>query len=90
MDIDLISGEIGIVSQKRSKDTAILRAVRKLEEGEQAVKVSYEKKSGLNSIRNVVYRYSRETGDKVKSTKDPADRVVFVSAYKNKIYYEDK
>lgn len=77
MQIDFVSRRDMDISQKSTKYQPILRAIHKLKEGGQAVKVSYENKSELNSIRNVVYRYNRETGDKVKSTKHSGDRIVY-------------
>lgn len=77
MEIDFVSRKDMDVSQRSSKYKPILRAIQKLEEGGEAVKVSYKNKSELNSIRNVVYRYNRDAGEKVKSTKHSNDNIVF-------------
>lgn len=77
MEIDFVSRRDMDISQKSTKYQPILRAIQRLKKGGQAVKVSYNSKSELNSIRNVVYRYNRETGEKIKSTKHSNDTIVY-------------
>ncbi|NIR86263.1 hypothetical protein GWO13_01310 [Candidatus Bathyarchaeota archaeon] len=55
----------------------MLDAVKKLEAGGKALQVSFEDETELNSMRNVVYGYNRDTGDQVKSSKHPEKNVVF-------------
>lgn len=78
MDINFVSRtDIKISKKSSSKYKPLLDAVKKLEPGGKAIEVSFSDKTELNSMRNVVYSYNRETGDKVKSSKHPKEKIVF-------------
>lgn len=74
--------DIKISKKSSSKYKPLLQAIQKLEPGGKALEVTYIDKTDLNSMRNVVYNYNRETGDNVKSSKHPKDN--FVYFYKEK------
>lgn len=78
MDINFVSRtDIKIAKKSSSKYKPLIDAVKKLEPGGKALEVSFKDKAELNSMRNVVYGYNRDTGDKVKSSKHPQKNVVF-------------
>lgn len=69
--------EIKISKKSSSKYKELVDAIEKLEPGGKALEVSYKDATDLNSMRNVVYSYNRETGEKIKSSKHPKERLVF-------------
>ena len=69
--------DIRITKKSSSKFKPLLDAVAKLEPGGDAVEVSFSDDKELNSMRNVVYTYNRETGNKVRSGKDAQNKKVF-------------
>lgn len=78
MDINFVSrNNIKISKKSSSKYKPLLEAVSKLKKGGKAVEVAFDDKAELNSMRNVVYSYNRETGEKVKSSKHPKQRLVY-------------
>ena len=78
MDINFVSRtDIEISEKSSSKYKPLLDAVKMLEPGGKALEVSFEDEAELNSMRNVVYGYNRDTGDQVKSSKHPDKKVVF-------------
>lgn len=78
MDINFVSRtDIDISKKSSSKYKPLLDAVKKLEAGGKALEVSFEDKTELNSMRNVVYGYNRDTGEEIKSSKHPDKNVVF-------------
>ena len=78
MNINFVSRkDIAISKKSSSKYKPLLEAVKKLKPGGKAIEVSYEDETELNSMRNVVYSYNRETGDDVKSSKHPKENIVF-------------
>ncbi len=78
MDINFVSRtDIDIAKKSSSKYKPLIDAVQKLEPDGKALEVSFEDEAELNSMRNVVYSYNRETGEKVKSSKHPEKNVVF-------------
>jgi len=78
MDINFVSRtDIDISKKSSSKYKPLIDAVKKLEPGGKALEVTYEDKTELNSMRNVVYGYNRDTGEKVKSSKHSDKNTVF-------------
>lgn len=78
MDINFVDRtDIKISKKSSSKYKPLIDAVKKLKPGGKAIEVSFEDKTELNSMRNVVYGYNRDTGDKVKSSKHPEENIVF-------------
>jgi hypothetical protein len=78
MDINFVSRtDIKIPEKSSSKYKPLLDAVKKLEGGGKALEVSYEDEAELNSMRNVVYGYNRDTGEQVKSSKHPETNILF-------------
>lgn len=78
MDINFVSRtDIDIAKKSSSKYKPLLDAVKQLEDGGKALEVTFEDEAELNSMRNVVYGYNREAGEKVKSSKHPEKNVVF-------------
>lgn len=69
--------DIKISKKSSSKYKPLLDAVKKLEAGGKALEVGYKDKTELNSMRNVVYSHNRDTGDDIKSSKHPKNKVVF-------------
>lgn len=77
MDINFISRQNLHVSTRTSKYKPVLQAIEKLKANGKVVEISYEDESELNSLRNVVYRYNKEKGEKVKSSTHPDENIVF-------------
>jgi hypothetical protein len=78
MDINFVSRtDINISKKSSSKYKPLLDAIKKLEPGGKALEVSFENEAELNSMRNVVYGYNRDTNENVKSSKHPQRNVVF-------------
>ena len=68
---------IKISKKSSSKFRPLIDALQKLESGGDAVEVGYSNEKELNSMRNVVYTFNRETGQKIKSGKDAVNKKVF-------------
>jgi hypothetical protein len=78
MDINFVSrSDIKISKKSSSKYKPLIDAIKKLEPGGKAIQVSFDDKKELNSMRNVVYRHNRKTGDEIKSSKHPDKNIVF-------------
>ncbi|MGD8427813.1 MAG: hypothetical protein PVH63_09275 [Balneolaceae bacterium] len=69
--------DIKISKKSSSKYKPLLDAIQKLKPGGKALEVAYGDKTELNSMRNVVYSHNRDTGDNIKSSKHPKNKVVF-------------
>lgn len=83
MKINFVSrSDINISRNSSSKYQPLLEAVKKLEPGGKALEVTFETETELNSMRNVVYGYNKETGERIKSTKHPKKNLVYF--YKKK------
>lgn len=70
-------GLVKVSKKSASKFRPLTEALEKLEVGGQALEVNYTTDKELNSMRNVIYMYNRETGKKVKSGKDSVNKRVF-------------
>jgi gamma-glutamylcyclotransferase (GGCT)/AIG2-like uncharacterized protein YtfP len=70
-------GLVKVSKKSASKFRPLTEALDKLESGGQALEVNYLTDKELNSMRNVIYMYNRETGKKVKSGKDSVNKRVF-------------
>jgi len=78
MDINFVSRtDIEISKKSSSKYKPLLDAVKKLTPGGKVIEAKYEDKAELNSMRNIVYGYNRDAGEKVKSTTHPTENIVF-------------
>jgi hypothetical protein len=62
--------EVKITKKSSSKFRPLIDALGKLTAGGEALEVTYSNDKELNSMRNVVYTYNRETNSKIKSGKD--------------------
>lgn len=74
--------DVRVTKKSSSKFRPLIDALNKLEPGGDALEVTYTNDKELNSMRNVVYTYNRETGAKIKSGKDTVNGKVFF--YKEK------
>ncbi len=74
--------DVRITKKSSSKFRPLIESLNKLEPGGDALEVTFSNDKELNSMRNVVYTYNRETGAKVKSGKDTVNGKVFF--YKEK------
>jgi len=70
-------GLVKVSKKSASKFRPLTEALDKLDVGGQALEVNYTTDKELNSMRNVIYMYNRETGKKVKSGKDSVNKRVF-------------
>ena len=68
---------VKVSKKSASKFRPLTEALDKLDVGGQALEVNYTTDKELNSMRNVIYMYNRETGKKVKSGKDSVNKRVF-------------
>ena len=69
--------DVRVTKKSSSKFKPLIDALSKLEPGGEALEVGFTNEKELNSMRNVVYTYSRETGTKVKSGRDSAASKVY-------------
>lgn len=74
--------DVRITKKSSSKFRPLIDALNKLEPGGDALEVTFSNDKELNSMRNVVYTYNRESGAKIKSGKDTVNGKVFF--YKEK------
>ena len=74
--------DVRITKKSSSKFRPLIEALNKLEPGGDALEVTFNNDKELNSMRNVVYTYNRESGEKIKSGKDTVNGKVFF--YKEK------
>ncbi len=74
--------DVRITKKSSSKFRPLIESLNKLEPGGDALEVTFSNDKELNSMRNVVYTYNRETGAKIKSGKDTVNGKVFF--YKEK------
>ncbi len=74
--------DVRITKKSSSKFRPLIDALNKLEPGGDALEVTFNNDKELNSMRNVVYTYNRESGEKIKSGKDTVNGKVFF--YKEK------
>lgn len=75
-------GDIRVTKKSTSKFRPLLDALGRLVAGGNAIEVTYANDKELNSMRNVVYTYNRETGNKIKSGKDSVNSKIY--------FYKDK
>ncbi|MDX1638199.1 MAG: hypothetical protein R3281_09530 [Balneolaceae bacterium] len=84
MKINFVSRQDITISKKSSsKYKPLLEAVQKLKPGGKALEVTFSDDTELNSMRNVVYSYNRETGEKIRSSKHPKKNLVYFYKEKN-------
>ena len=69
--------EVRVTKKSSSKFKPLIEALEKLKPNGDALEVSFSNEKELNSMRNVVYTYVRETGTKIKSGKDSAASKVY-------------
>jgi hypothetical protein len=69
--------EVKITKKSSSKFRPLLDALNKLKPGGEALEVTYSNDKELNSMRNVVYTFNRETGSKIRSGKDTLNSKIF-------------
>ncbi|MFO8028329.1 MAG: hypothetical protein R6U28_00565 [Cyclonatronaceae bacterium] len=74
--------DVRVTKKSSSKFRPLIESLNKLEPGGDALEVTFSNEKELNSMRNVVYTYNRETGAKIKSGKDTVNGKVFF--YKEK------
>jgi len=69
--------DIRISKKSSSKFRPLIEALDKLKPNGNALEVTYANDKELNSMRNVVYTYNRETGTKIKSGKDSVNGKIY-------------
>lgn len=69
--------DVKITKKSSSKFRPLLDALSKLKPGGEALEVTYSNDKELNSMRNVVYTFNRETGSKIRSGKDTVNSKIF-------------
>ncbi len=74
--------DVRVTKKSSSKFRPLIEALNKLEPGGDALEVTFANDKELNSMRNVVYTYNRESGSRIKSGKDTVNGKVFF--YKEK------
>lgn len=78
MNLKFVNREkIRISKRRSSKFRQLVESLGNLTSGGQALEVTFTDVKELNSIRNIVYTYNRETGIKIKSGKDSENNRVF-------------
>lgn len=74
--------DVRVTKKSSSKFRPLIDALNNLEPGGDALEVTFANDKELNSMRNVVYTYNRESGQKIKSGKDTVNGKVYF--YKEK------
>lgn len=74
--------EIKITKKSSSKFKQLIEELGNLEPGGNALEVSFSNEKELNSMRNVVYTFNRESGIKIRSGKDSVNNRIY--------FYRDK
>lgn len=74
--------DVRVTKKSSSKFRPLMDSLNKLEAGGDALEVTFSNEKELNSMRNVVYTFNRESGAKIKSGKDTVNGKVFF--YKEK------
>lgn len=69
--------DVRVTKKSSSKFRPLIDALNKLEPGGDALEVTYANDKELNSMRNVVYTFNRESGQKIKSGKDTVNGKVY-------------
>jgi hypothetical protein len=69
--------DVKITKKSSSKFRPLLDALNKLKPGGEALEVTYSNDKELNSMRNVVYTFNRESGNKIRSGKDTVNSKIF-------------
>ncbi|MCA1800826.1 MAG: hypothetical protein LC662_00020 [Rhodothermaceae bacterium] len=69
--------DVKITKKSSSKFRPLLDALNKLKPGGEALEVTYSTDKELNSMRNVVYTFNRESGSKIRSGKDTVNNKIF-------------
>jgi len=69
--------EVRVTKKSSSKFKPLIESLNKLEPGGDALEVNFSDEKELNSMRNVVYTYMRDSGIKIKSGKDSATGKVY-------------
>ena len=74
--------EVKATKRSSSKFKPLIDALINLTAGGHALEVTYSNEKELNSMRNVVYTFNRESGSKIKSGKDTVNSRIY--------FYKDK
>lgn len=74
--------EIKITKKSSSKFKQLIEELSNLEPGGNALEVTFSNDKELNSMRNVVYTFNRESGIKIRSGKDSMNNRIY--------FYRDK
>jgi DNA helicase IV len=69
--------KVKVSRSSSSKYQPLIDAVDKLKSGGDALRVKYSDERELNSMRNIIYTINREQGKKIKSNKDPQNKIVY-------------
>jgi hypothetical protein len=69
--------DVKVTKKSSSKFRPLIDALNKLKPGGEALEVTYSNDKELNSMRNVVYTFNRETGSKIRSGKDTVNGKIF-------------
>ena len=69
--------DVRVTKKSSSKFRPLIESLNKLEPGGDALEVNFSDEKELNSMRNVVYTYMRDSGIKIKSGKDSATGKVY-------------
>lgn len=69
--------DVKITKKSSSKFRPLIDALNKLVPGGDALEVTYSNEKELNSMRNVVYTFNRETGSRIKSGKDVVNSKIY-------------
>lgn len=74
--------EVKVTKKSSSKFRPLIDALNKLSPGGEALEVTYTSDKELNSMRNVVYTFNRESGSRIRSGKDSVNSKIY--------FYKDK
>jgi hypothetical protein len=69
--------KIRISRKSNSKYAKLKKAIENLKPGGEALRIKYNDKKELNSIRNIAYTYNKENDTSIKSSSNSSDNIIF-------------
>lgn len=69
--------KIRVSRKSNSKYAKLKEAIQNLEPGGEALRIKYNDKKELNSIRNIAYTHNKENGTNIRSSSDSNSNLIF-------------
>ncbi|MCC5915385.1 MAG: hypothetical protein JJU46_13505 [Balneolaceae bacterium] len=69
--------KIRVSRKSNSKYAKLKEAIQNLKPGGEALRIKYNDKKELNSIRNIAYTYNKENNTNIRSSSDSNENMIF-------------